>query len=445
MASFTDAQSGNWNDTNTWNESGTPGTGDDVTISTYTVTLTQNETCGSCDIQGGNLTITGYKLTVDNGSFTVADSSGLLTTGSTGEIDLTGTGNLSNPNSGNIIYKLNCCASGNTTTVTGYSKCRLCVFGSGTLSFSGFNAIEIGQGSQTGDKILTVATEPSLSGSGEVYFTCASSGLVTWDGFDAGAIGTSWFGGGTGGYRQVTRRFITTGGGWLWNNGDMDCNDFNFNCNGLTINNCEFKGGNGTHDVESVDSSTNNATMTLESCTLKISGDFDMGASSTINEGTSTVEADGSGTQSVTLNGESLNNFKTSNTSGKVQFDDASDLSGDLSTNGGTSTYNVEYLNGANHHWGGLDTSGLSGAGFLDLDSMSAGNQWNLTIDSNDSGSHVNVKDSNLTGNTITVNDGTSVDGGNNSANWIFTSTGANGSLINGGNVKNGLINGRLI
>ena len=59
-AAFTDKAAGNWNASGqtTWNEVGTPGTTDTVTIDTYTITMTQSEACLSISVEvGGTLII----------------------------------------------------------------------------------------------------------------------------------------------------------------------------------------------------------------------------------------------------------------------------------------------------------------------------------------------------------------------------------------------------
>jgi hypothetical protein len=70
MASFTSKVSGNWNAAGqtTWNEVGTPGAGDDVTIqNTHVVTQVQNEACAGIVVDAGG--------ELDNATFNLVNSS----------------------------------------------------------------------------------------------------------------------------------------------------------------------------------------------------------------------------------------------------------------------------------------------------------------------------------------------------------------------------------
>lgn len=76
------------------------------------------------------------------------------------------------------------------------------------------------------------------------------------------------------------------------------------------------------------------------------------------------------------------------------------------------------------HNWG-------SGNGDWIVDTDSAGNQATWDLDNATTLTHMDVKDNNLITSTITVNDGTSTDSGNNSANWIFSSANVPGAVYN--------------
>lgn len=96
-ASFNDVVSGNWNDGATWDNTspgveGTdwPGSGDDVTVDSHTVTLTTSRPCTSLVVSGGTIDCATYTLTasaggtfssgnVNNGEFVVQGAASTAT------------------------------------------------------------------------------------------------------------------------------------------------------------------------------------------------------------------------------------------------------------------------------------------------------------------------------------------------------------------------------
>lgn len=319
MATFTDKANGNWNAAGqtTWNEAGVPGTGDDVTISGFTVTMTQSETCGSIDIQsGGSLDLGSYTLTVDGGAtdadVTIANVSGRLTKG-TGTVDITGTGNLSNPHYDNGFYIVKVAAPSQTTTLTGDARTRFLEIGSGAFAL-GTNSLTYGDAASGGDKLITANASATIT-NGTIISNGPSTGTCTIDGFTMTSGGDLQTG--SAGTIQLVTRGLTCVDLFLYE-GNIDLNDQNLIVTGDVIVGATWTPidasllcGSGTVDIAGdfrLDNGGGAPTVVLnmESCTFQIAGNFEVEAGCTVTPGTSTITFDGSGAQSVTLNGESF-------------------------------------------------------------------------------------------------------------------------------------------
>jgi len=397
MASYTVAQAGDWDDTNTWNESGTPGSGDDVTIDNYKVTMTQAETAGSVVIDGGELDQDGYKLTLDNDVadadlFIIANVQDIYTPNG-GEVELTGSGNVENPHWSNDIDKLTMAANGKTNDVTGDCRVSVLVVGTGTVDIHSGVSLQPGQGASGGTQIY-YDSGCTYTGWGEIFFYTQSTGTQTVAGFDAGGIGISWFGSGSGSF-QILGNFETTGGCWMWHYGDFDTNGYNTESDGLYLNDCTFRCRTGTHDHGSVTTFSAGVDFELDSCTFKCAGTFDLGSGSNIDNtketgSWSTLIFDGSGAQSFDPHGDDIGHIEIDKSGGTLTMQDqlgcvdftntagtfdsgsnyAIDIDGDFSLDGGTVDFNTSTLTIA----GGYDRASgttLTADGSLTFDGTS--------------------------------------------------------------------------
>jgi Secretion system C-terminal sorting domain len=92
---YTSAATGNWNVATNWSPNGIPGTGDNVTITTHTMTLTGAETCNNITVQGTSgtrLALGTFTLTVEGTLTGPRSSSSISATliSGTGTIKFTG-------------------------------------------------------------------------------------------------------------------------------------------------------------------------------------------------------------------------------------------------------------------------------------------------------------------------------------------------------------------
>jgi Secretion system C-terminal sorting domain len=91
---YTSAATGNWNVAANWSPAGIPGAGDNVTVTTHTITLTQNETCNNITLNGTSgtrLAMVTYTLTA-TGTLSGSTSSPSITliSNTTGRLTFTG-------------------------------------------------------------------------------------------------------------------------------------------------------------------------------------------------------------------------------------------------------------------------------------------------------------------------------------------------------------------
>lgn len=150
--------------------------------------------------------------------------------------------------------------------------------------------------------------------------------------------------------------------------------------------------------------------------TINVSGNTVM-AAATLAPGTSTFNFNGAAPQSVTSNTEQFTNITLSGV-GKVTFIGAMSYTGTLTfeTTANPILTDFEETPAANV-WA---TVARVGANTVTLASAAPGTQWDVALTNAATLANMNVTDSNLSGANIDVSDGTSVDGGNNSANWLF-------------------------
>ena len=91
----------------------------------------------------------------------------------------------------------------------------------------------------------------------------------------------------------------------------------------------------------------------------------------------------------------------------------------DFTLNASSASINVTWSTGYAHTWTSVTMSG-SGVNQIIFVSDVPATQWDVILANPATVNHVNVSDSNLTGQSIDASDETNIDNGNNSSKWIF-------------------------
>lgn len=410
-------------------------------------------TCADLDVQSGTFDTNSYAVTCVNwtltaGTFVAGTSTitvsgnceriGGTLTGTSGTWDLAGSGNLRNDFLTTPFGLVKCAAATKTTTLIDTCVAKKWEFGTGVLTANGAHDFSVYQ--PTAGKLITNAgvTINASGGTNPNYRQWYGAGGAgfTYDAVDFGS-GNVTIDPGTNTYVDLLGNWTTTGTftySAASNGSNFDLNGYNLTCGALVLsgsgsNTQVLYCGEGIVDCTSFATGTlaGVTTLNLETCTFKCSGDFTIGhVNHVITYGTSEVQLDGTGAQAINLNGEQLYDLTVTNTGGTVSFTTAMSVAGTFKPGNGASTVTMRFPTAGVNYWNAVDTSGASGTGTLDMNSISGIAPWNLTIGSNQTVTSVDVAYSNLTGFTIDATDSTNVDGGNNSANWVFTAAGQN-------------------
>ncbi len=171
-------------------------------------------------------------------------------------------------------------------------------------------------------------------------------------------------------------------------------------------------------ELFTLDMGTNNPTV-------EVKGDYTINivaGTFTYTHSSNPLKFTGTALQTVTSDGEDLGFVEVTNTAaGGVTFADAVNM--DKLTAAATSASILIKFDETGAHT--VDEFALSGTGAfrVQLRSEVDANQWDVTTVGDQAVDHADVKDSNMSGGTYTVTDGT--DSGNNSANWVFAAAGA--------------------
>ncbi|MFQ5409240.1 MAG: hypothetical protein ACE5FI_12570, partial [Anaerolineales bacterium] len=339
ITAYTSKQTGNWNDPATWNEGGTPTSAHDVTIQAgHTVTLTQNEAAKSATVDAtGALDISTYDLTVTGtttitGTLTIGVSavSGLTTgglTANTGAVinagntsKINNSGDFSFPNSQilastSILYtQTGDGGFANRYWVNAFYEITIAAGATITLSTdtyissSSTNAVTINGVIAAGAKKLFLdgsATTFVVGASGDITGT----GTLSWDGrtgitFTNNRQPAFSFTGTFTIYGAASKTHAFPSADWRFadvlinhNGGEVVPIAGDIRCNNLTITS---SGANGM----TITNSTNNPNWTIY-------GNVDLHAgtgsyTTTWTKGTGTITFAGSGTQSLSLDGQAL-------------------------------------------------------------------------------------------------------------------------------------------
>lgn len=171
---------------------------------------------------------------------------------------------------------------------------------------------------------------------------------------------------------------------------------------------------NGNLDFTGTGGGSESILMGKGTWTVAGSVDFTGG---TVTPGTSILDLSGSGSQNLTLAGQTLNNLRVSNSSGSnINFVD----------NISTATFVVETPNsrlvfgaGTTCSFTNINLNGQSARTRIILVSSTPGTKWLFNVTGTQTVAYVNVSDSNASGGNQ-INSVSSVNSGNN-LNWLFT------------------------
>ncbi|HLC39160.1 MAG TPA: PKD domain-containing protein [Patescibacteria group bacterium] len=122
---------------------------------------------------------------------------------------------------------------------------------------------------------------------------------------------------------------------------------------------------------------------------------------------------------SVTVNGQTLNNLEITNTSAAgVAFKDSATIAGTFTVD--TASVILNFNAGSTYTVNNITLNGQAGTSRINLSSSSAGTDWNLNVSGAQTINYVEVSDSDASGgSTIDADDGTNRDRGGNT-NWDF-------------------------
>lgn len=163
----------------------------------------------------------------------------------------------------------------------------------------------------------------------------------------------------------------------------------------------------------------NASILNMGTGTWQFSGDFTITELPTLNKDTSTLEANGTGVQTITSNGKTFNILKTTNTTGELQLLDASHCSRyDFSP-----ATTIKFKEGVTHILDGYTVGDMDGAvgNPVTVLAVTDGSEANFDNPSGMVVSYVSVK-GNYATNRVDTSDGTSLNLGN-TKNWFLDST----------------------
>ncbi|MCZ7649005.1 MAG: hypothetical protein M5U26_27740 [Planctomycetota bacterium] len=283
--------------------------------STKSCTLDVDPTIQSLDMQagyagGGGLQAGARTLTV-TGNFTIANTAGLFVKG-TSTVDLTGTGNLANPQFSNNFYKLKLAAAGQITTMTDSFRGRNLELGTGTLNRTA-GSIIVGD-SATTEQIL-INAGATVTGSPQWTFSTTAGNVATLDGGDLGGGNANF----TGTNPTVILRLLgnlTVGRFDMTGSATFDANGFDLTVVnqlnvGFSTGTPTFNAGLGTIDANNffLETAGGAPTINLDSSSFICRGNWLVQAGGTVNPGTSTVTFTRvGGTSSITSVGQPFAN-----------------------------------------------------------------------------------------------------------------------------------------
>jgi len=169
--------------------------------------------------------------------------------------------------------------------------------------------------------------------------------------------------------------------------------------------------------VDYTGTGTGTELLSMGEGTWTVGGNVDF-SDGTVDASTSTFVLNGTSTQTLTMDGNSLNILQIINSSSDgVYFADNLTLSTFTATTGNTQLY---FCSGSTFTFTNIELDGQSESSRIVLRSTSTNTAWYLTVTGNQSVSYVDVEDSDASGgNTILAIDGTSQNSGNN-VKWDF-------------------------
>jgi CSLREA domain-containing protein len=348
----------------------TDGIVDTNSASSYTITIANDLLLG-----GGNLTANGSTISIA-GSLDIANIDNLFTKG-TSIVDLTGSGNVINPNYYNRFHHLKTAAAGETTTKTGGIRTRILEFNTGTFHNAVTDNIYVGKNASA-EKIII---NEGVTFTGDTSIVFDSQGTT----FDGGDYSTAQvvFVNGTSSLTLVRRDLLVKRITQL-DNSTFDLNGFNLTVtnelhigNGSVAHTPTLNAGSGTITTNGVylDSFSGNPTLNMESATINNLGDWTVEPDSTVNPGTSTLSMKGTIDQTITSQGHSFNNLIINNiAAANVTLADALDVNGDLTLTEGDFTianFNITTAANVTLTGGSIDdTSRTNGTWTFDGTSM---------------------------------------------------------------------------
>lgn len=385
---WTGTVSSDWATADNWSPAGVPACGDNLVFGSSALrgcSLDQSRSAASVSIEasfgGKELDLAAYALSVTE-DFIVADVQNVLDATDSGcRVELTGTGNLSNPNWFNMFGSLKVAAAGHTTTMIGAVRSTQLEIGGGTIAI-GHNGLYAGDAAETGMKTVTADADAvaTSSGDGGLKIGVGNGINVTVDGFDASGARMSVHGTGTATLEtralSVQRFDIPSPGTFDANGHDMTVVDelnVGWDANGGT-----FICGSGTIEVGRFYlEGWGGSTLELEECEFRCSGSFTIdNTASSVLPGTSlTVLTGTSGTQSIALSGESLGEVRFAGYGASYELMDTFACAGDLTASSGSQ---FDCLGGTTMLVGGDARFTGSASSLMDLD---PGVAWFLTVD----------------------------------------------------------------
>ncbi|KKM02212.1 hypothetical protein LCGC14_1786720, partial [marine sediment metagenome] len=285
-------------------------------------------------------------------------------------------------------------------TITGFNFRPSTLTVNGTLTMTGGARAQV-------TSLLTMGASGLITGAGAVRMTSGSTITVGSGTIDTAILdlhGNITINPGTYGSTTVTgspqttgARTITFASGTFIFSGDVIYQAHGSGSNPYTVN-----------------KSSNNPNVTYN-------GDFTIAEPAApivvYNKGTGVITLAGTALQIITSLGKSLNDITITNVSaGGIRLSDITDTD-KLTANTTAGDVLLIHATGVSHT---IDEYVRTGAGtnFFKHLSVTGGVQYTVATVGNRSVDFFDVKDSNMSGGTYTVSDG--VDGGNNSANWIF-------------------------
>ncbi|MBU4487832.1 MAG: filamentous hemagglutinin N-terminal domain-containing protein, partial [Candidatus Omnitrophica bacterium] len=336
-------------------------------------TLVDALTCTGITVTDGTLIDGGQTVTV-NGNISIANTSGILT--STGTWIQGANGNISNPNSGNIIAVLQIGNSVTSTRTGGVFTKKLVLGTSAVLTGASTIAIypnandflDMGAGSSIttgGIDIVpsaTPLTQKAFSTSVQVKIAYANTKTIQMTG--NWTTGTLWIAGDFLADTEAEAQVLDTNGFNLTVNGNLD----------LGISYAPYPEGyrgkilfkTGTHSITgnvNVDGSSGYTYGYFDFGTtsnVSIGGNVDF-TRATVTPGSSTVILNGTGTQNITSNSQSFYGLTINKSAGSAVLIDALDVNGNFRLQSGTFNANSQTQNYAGNFQLDLGTTFTKG------------------------------------------------------------------------------------